>query len=154
MTITDYIYSDLDAGKVVISVLLEFKKAFDCGDHKNLLKKVEKYGVRDNVLKWFESYFSSCVKYVATKSSESRIFPITHGVPQGSILGLLFFLLFKNDFPTSCSFLIFILFANATTIYCSFDKFDEEFITRKMNQDLGIITPLLSDNKIKVNHSK
>ena len=92
---------------------------FDTINHKRLLKKLEKYGIRGNAIKWFQNYLSSRTQAVSANGLLSDFLTILMGVPQGSNLGPLLFLLFVNDFPsclecTSCN-----LLADDTAIYCS-----------------------------------
>lgn len=85
--------------------ILGFSKTFDSVNLKTLLKKARKYGGVCGVdVNLFESYVSVHVQHIATNSSQSRILPITHGVPQGSIFDQLLHQLFINYFPTSSFF--------------------------------------------------
>ena len=87
----------LDTGKVLVGVFLDLKKTFDTVDHKILVDKLFKYGVRGNILNWFKSYLSNRKQYVNWHSSNSEIETVSCGVPQGSILGPLLFILYVND---------------------------------------------------------
>ena len=84
--------------KKACSIFLEFAKAFDTRNHDILLSKLEYYGVRDIPLKWFKSYLQNRQQSVKTNSNISDFQIIICGVPQGSVLGLVLFLIYINDF--------------------------------------------------------
>jgi exonuclease III len=90
------IVSALDEGKSVLGVFLDFSKAFDTVNHNILLEKLYKYGVRGIALKWFQSYLSDRRQFVVYNNTESGQEHVVCGVPQGSILGPLLFLLFYS----------------------------------------------------------
>ena len=78
--------------------VLDFVKAFETVNHDILLRKLNHYGIRGTVLQWFQSYLSSRKQTVRINKTNSDLKSIICGVPQGSILGSLFFLIYKNDF--------------------------------------------------------
>ena len=149
-----YVYENLDSGNIVVSIFLDFSKAFDCIEHEVLLGKLFRCGVRGVAYRWFESYLSERTQYVSINSTNSTFRPVTHGVPQGSILGPLLFLIFINDFPKSSSFFKFTLFADDSTLSCKFNSTDPNLISNTLNIELEIVNNWLINNKIKVNHNK
>ena len=88
----------LDTGKIVVGVYLDLRKAFDAIDHPILLRKLYSLGIRDNLYTWIKSYLTNKSQFVMYNNCKSETKFITHGVPQGSILGPLVFIVFMNDF--------------------------------------------------------
>ena len=98
-------------------VFLDFAKAFDTVDHQILLQKLNHYGVRGRTLQLIESYLTDREQCVQVNNATSDFGTITHGVPQGSILGPLLFLLYINDIANSSPLLSFYLFADDTQLF-------------------------------------
>ena len=100
--ITEKIKESIDNGKFGCGIFIDLKKAFDTVNHKILLQKLEHYGVRGAPLAWFESYLTNRKQYVFYNGVSSETLPITCGVPQGSVLGPLLFLIYISTIsPTS-----------------------------------------------------
>jgi len=149
-----YLYSKIDNDEYVISLFLDFRKAFDCVKHDILISKLERYGIRGIALRWFKSYLTDRKQYTIIDGHESMIQNISHGVPQGSILGPLLFLLFINDLPTITPFFKYILFADDSTLSTSFKKCDADTIAISINHELSKVYDWLIANKISVNTEK
>ena len=103
--------------EVALGVFIDLKKAFDTVDHEILLQKMGHYGIRGVANKLIKSYLSDRTQYVCYGGYESEKGVVECGVPQGSVLGPLFFLLYVNDMVASCRELELVLFADDTNLF-------------------------------------
>ena len=117
ITLIDKITKSVNSDDFVISVFIDLKQAFDCVPTNILLAKLQAYGIRGDYIKWFPSYLTDRTQYVNFNGEESAEHTLNCGVPQGSILGPLFFIIFVNDMFNVSNVLFNVLYADDTCIY-------------------------------------
>ena len=149
---TEMIRATLDNKRFGCGVFIDLQKAFDTVNHNILIAKLEHYGVRGNVLKWFKSYLYNRDQYVSINGVNSTPLRVTSGVPQGSVLGPLLFLIFINDMPNISKKLKFYLFADDTSIYYEFETLNETI--KQMNKELKLVKKWQDANKLSLNIDK
>ena len=150
--ITENIKESIDKGNYGCGIFIDLKKAFDTVNHKILLTKLEHYGIRGSLLKWFETYLTDRKQYVFFNGISSELASISCGVPQGSVLGPLLFLLYINDLPNISSKLNFFLFADDTNIYYESDNL--KTLEKVLNTELKKLSQWLHVNRLALNVSK
>jgi hypothetical protein len=112
-------------------IFCDLAKAFDCVNHEILIRKLHFYGIRETAAEWFRSCIADRKQEVEIRSSSNTQFflnwgTIKHGIPQGSILGPLFFIIYINDLPPTINTLANpIIFADDTNVTISTKKFDD-----------------------------
>ena len=152
LQITEQNKETIEKGKIRCGIFIDLRKAFDTVNHKILLRKLDHYGIRDNSLKWFESYLSGRKQYVYFNGQSSDLKDISCGVPQGSVLGPLLFLIYINDLPNISKTLKFFLFADDTNIYYEADNLRE--LERIVNKELKSLNQWLNVNRLALNIGK
>ena len=138
--------------KIWLWCFIDLRKAFDTVNHSMLLKKMDHYSIRGIVLDWFSSYLSERKQYVSVNGHISDYLDITCGVPQGSVLGPLLFLIYINDLPNVSKFLSFYHFADDTNIY--FEATDLVSLQKIMNRELKYVKKWLHADKLALNLEK
>ncbi len=152
VNIQDLITEAIDANKYSIGVFLDLAKAFDTVDHSILLKKMSIYGIRGIPLDWFSNYLSERCQQVQCNGVLSMFKSIKYGVPQGSNLGPLLFLLYINDLPNATKVLKYILFADDTNAFCSNDSLSE--LIHIINEELKMLLDWFRANRLSINTKK
>ena len=150
--LTEQIYNSLDNRSHTFAILIDFKKAFDTVNHGILLKKLQSYGIRGTQLEWFRSYLLDRKCYVEIQNVKSSVRSIDIGVPQGSILGPILFLLYINKFSKLSNQFDTTLFADDTTVLISNHDFNS--LVSNSNFVLGKINDWTINNRLTLNVSK
>ena len=152
ITLVNKVSKSLDEGKIVGGVYLDIRKAFDSISHQILLDKLHKIGIRGNIHCLLKSYLMSRSQYVIYNGAKSEVKFVETGVPQGSILGPLLFILFMNDFSRSSTLLFSILFADDTSVFLEGTEYSK--LIKTLNSELENVTKWLNANRLTVNMKK
>lgn len=148
---TNYLFDNMDSNKQTDSIYTDFQKAFDRVDHKRLLEKIAFNGIRGNLLRWFKSYITNRTQKIVIKGYESETVRISSGVPQGSILGPLLFILYINDISNCFKFCNFLLYADDLKIY---HKIECTLDIESFQGDLDRFTTYCTENKLSLSLNK
>ena len=149
LLIADKIQIAIENKMYSCGIFLDLSKPFDTVNNTILLKKLENSGIRGIAQKWFSSYLSNRKQYVSIGSVISEQEPITCGVPQGSVLGPLLFLLYINDFNNSAPKLMFHLFADDSNLFCTENSLQNSELI--INEQLNLVSNWLCANKLSLN---
>ena len=144
MQLIDEISSSVDNKEYCAGIFLDLSKAFDTVNHAILINKLGHYGIRGLALKWTCSHLSDRKQYVECNGVASEYLTVKWGVPQGSILGTLFFLFYITDIHLSSSLLEFILFADDTNVL--FSNADFNMLQDILNSELEKVSNWLMAN--------
>ena len=150
--LVDKITKSQDIGDIVITLLIDLKKAFDTIDHRILLRKLYSYGIRGSMLKWMESYLTDRSQYVVFDGKVSQTRGIKCGVPQGSILGPLLFIISVNDICNVSPMLFKILYADDTCVLISGNHLND--LIDRLNTELISLNNWFKANKLFLNTKK
>lgn len=159
LDVTDNILSAQDNGMCTLLVLLDFSRAFDCINVPLLLSKMVFYGFDKDTVKWFESYLSDRTQFVEIRRADgstvvSRRCSVGRGVPQGSILGPVLFILYCADLIRVIKKCKYHIYADDTQVYISFKPEDYEQALKDLNADLESIVQWSNSNTLALNPTK
>ena len=152
LNVQSYIIKSFEERQFACSIFLDFSKAFDTVNHSILLDKLSHYGIRGTANEWFASYLSNRSQRVRIGDATSDIERIKHGVPQGSILGPLLFLIYINDISNSTNAFKFLLFADDTCLLLKNKDLKE--LENIANKELVNVKYWLMANKLSINEEK
>ena len=152
INITETIRSALDNNKFACGIFVDLQKAFDTVNHEILIEKLQHYGIRGITNNWFKSYLTDRKQYVSINGYNSNMKVLRHGVPQGSVLGPLLFILYINDLRFSIKHSNVYHFADDTNLLHINESFKK--IQKYLNIDLKNLHKWLLANKIFLNCEK
>ena len=132
--LVDYVINSLENNEIPCSIFLDTSKAFDTIDHKIQLSNLYKYGIRGKAQNWFKDYLSERDQYGSINYRSSSLQKIKCGVPHGSILGPILFLLYINDLPNESNIQRSLLYSDDTNIL--YKNLDPKSITDDMNKEI------------------
>jgi hypothetical protein len=156
MELIEKVLFDLDNGKTPISLFLDLSKAFDTLDYNILLAKLKYYGFDENSLQLIKNYLSDRFQYVEYGDVISSSLTVKTGVPQGSVLGPLFFIIYMNDICKATTLFHPTIYADDTTLSATLSTFQRNGvqISDVINEELSQISNWLNVNKLSLNCSK
>ena len=152
LSITEMIREALDNSNFACGIFIDLQKAFDTVDHQILLKKLEHYGIRGIANNWFKSYLSNRKQFVSINGFNSKEQSMKYGVPQGSVLGPLLFLIYINDLNKAIKYSTVHHFSDDTNLLVVGKNLQD--IQKQINLDLKSLCKWLRANKISLNTSK
>ena len=152
LSATESWFNNIDNGYLNGVTFIDLSKAFDTVDHSILLKKLNCYGIQNNSLNWFTSYLSKRAQCSVVNNKTSRLQYITTGVPQGSNLGPLLFLLYINDLPNCLERVTPGMYADDTQVTAASKNVSE--LEEMLNRDMENLGLWLRANRLSANTTK
>ena len=146
-----YIEEAIESNQYAIGIFCDLSKAFDTLNHKILLKKLDHYGIRGKANEWFCSYLKDRKQYVELNGKKSSYLPIETGVPQGSILGPLLFLIYINDLPSAAN-LKCVSFADDSNLVIRGENLED--LTKTLTTELTKVNDFFKATQLKLNAKK
>ena len=153
LEIVERVITQMDKKMIPINIYLDLSKAFDTLDHEILLYKLKYYGFQNNSLNLMKSYLSNRTQYVELNDTSSDLMHIKVGVPQGSILGPLLFIIYMNDLVNATDCFYPVVYADDTTLTATLNAFGNN-TSLSINNNLHAISDWLKLNKLSLNSTK
>ena len=147
----DYAYDSIHNSECLIAVYVDLSEAFDTVNHKIMLKKLQHIGVRGKIFDLFKTSLTDRKQYVAVDNTFSTSRVVDSGILYGPILGLLLFLLYFNDLSRSSEIIIFVNFADDTTVFLSHPDSDALYVS--FNEELFKVSEWLRANTLSLSMS-
>jgi len=152
LDVVDGIYQSLDDGNFVAGMYFDLQKAFDTVDHDILINKLDNYGIRGIMLDWFKNYLTNRSQFTSINQHCSSVTSVKCGVPQGSVLGPILFLIYMNDITNSVACSNIKLFADDTNMFVAAKSINE--LNVNCNIYLHDLNEWFLANKLSPNVSK
>ena len=149
---TDFWYENIDRSNVNLTIFFDHKKAFDTVDHDVLLKKLRAYGIRGKAGNWFEFYVNYRKQFCSLNAQHSKARNVIWGIPQGSCLGPLLFILYLNDLEKRLKFSNASIYADDTNITTASD--DVAKLVEVAHHELSNLSEWMRVNKLNPNPKK
>ena len=149
--LVNHIHTNLDKSTPTAAVFIDFRKAFDCVNHEQLLKKLKNTTLGPRTIQWIENYLEDRQQQVLVNGAKSLNRRIVQGVPQRSTLGPLFYIIYANDIPSQVNSEV-AMYADDTVFYTS--SRDPEVIQTKLQGDLDKLRNWCRENKLTINADK
>ena len=143
---------EVDQGKTIAAVFIDFSKAFDSISHSRLLTKLQNIGITNKALSWFQDFLTNRTQRVVIDGQASSWSTVQQGVPQGSLLGPVLFSIYTNDMPSTVSTSTINMYADDTALYAS--DINPVVAAQSVSEDLSSINDWCKDNCLLINQSK
>ncbi len=150
LELTDQLKTNIDDQKITCGIFLDLSKAFDTVNHSLLLQKLYRYGIRGTPLVWLTNYLNNRMQYVEIDGVRSSNLKVNCGVPQGSTLGPLLFLIYVNDMPNCSKKVAFRIFADDTALFYSSKNSNE--LQTTMQQEFQHLLDYCKANNFSKSH--
>lgn len=142
----------VDEGSSILCVFLDLKRAFETVDRKRMIEKLKTFGVGQKTRNWFENFLGNRFQRTTVNGYTSSNLLNDIGLPQGSVLSAILFIIYINDMPDHLKNVFVNLFADDTLLYCVGNN--KQDMANQMNAELAVLNDWLATNKLKLNTAK